>query len=299
MKFLVTGGAGFIGSNLVEELLKQNNEVIVLDDLSTGNIDNLKGLDVTFIKASCSTALEQKIKGLDGIFHFGIPSSTPIYRNDRMVVSTAIGDFIKILELARREKCKIVLSSSSSVYNGNPTPWKEDMEIIPTDFYTEARYLMERLAKVYHDFYGVKTVVLRFFSVYGPKEDSKKNYANLVSQFLWKMKKNEQPTVYGDGSQTRDFVYVKDVARACIMAMNSKIDYDIFNIGIGKNYSIVQLVEVLNKKLGKNIKPAYVENPLKNYVDQNLADTTKAKNILGFEAKINLEEGIDKIKDLS
>ena len=298
MKFLVTGGAGFIGSNLVEELLKQNNEVIVLDDLSTGNIDNLKGLDVTFIKASCSTALEQKIKGLDGIFHFGIPSSTPIYRNDRMVVSTAIGDFIKILELARREKCKIVLSSSSSVYNGNPTPWKEDMEIIPTDFYTEARYLMERLAKVYHDFYGVKTVVLRFFSVYGPKEDSKKNYANLVSQFLWKMKKNEQPTVYGDGSQTRDFVYVKDVARACIMAMGSKIDYDIFNVGVGKNYSIVQLVEVLNKKLGKNIKPAYVENPLKNYVDQNLADTTKTKRVLGFEAKISLEEGIDKIKDL-
>ena len=297
MKFLVTGGAGFIGSNLVEELVK-NNEVIVLDNLHTGSLDNLQSVKnkITIITSPCSDVLKiDLLKKLSGIFHFGIPSSSPMYKKNPSLIGEAINEFIQILELAKREGCKIVFASSSSIYNGNPTPWKEDMSIRVTDFYTEARYTMERLAKLYHDLYGVKSIGLRFFSIYGPKEEFKKEFENLASQFLWAMKKGEAPVIYGDGTQTRDFIYVKDVVDSCNLAMNSDIDCDIFNVGTGKNYSLNHIIGLLNEMLRTSIKPKYIENQIKNYVQDTLADTTKARNELEFKAKYSLKDGIKEI----
>ena len=190
-KILVTGGAGFIGSNLVELLLKKGNDVVVVDNLHTGSLENLKEFKnkVEFINKSCGEITLEDIGEIDGIFHIGIYSSSPMYKEDRSLVGKAINDFLNILELARRENCKLVFASSSSIYNGNPVPWREDMDIKVTDFYTEARYAMERLADLYHQLHGVESIGLRFFSVYGPKERYKGKYANLVSQFLWAMKK--------------------------------------------------------------------------------------------------------------
>ena len=295
MKFLVTGGAGFIGSNLVEELVK-TNEVIVVDNLHTGSLKNLKEFKnkIKFINKSCGEITSEEIGEIDGIFHLGIPSSSPMYKEDRSLVGKAINDFLNILELARRENCKIVFASSSSIYNGNPVPWKEDMDIKVTDFYTEARYAMERLADLYHQLHSVEWIGLRFFSVYGPKERYKGKYANLVSQFLWAMKKNETPVIYGDGEQRRDFIYVKDVVNACVLAMNSD-KIGIFNVGTGKDYSLNELIDILNDTLEKNIEPKYVENPIKNYVQNTKANTEKAKKELGFEYKYSLKEGIEKL----
>ncbi len=298
MKYLVTGGAGFIGSNLVHDLINEDHEIVVVDDLSTGSLENISDVldKIKFIKASCAEVSKFKeMEGIDGIYHYGIPSTTQLYRDNRSLVGQAVNDFIEVLELAKRENCKVVYASSSSVYNGNKPPLKEDMPILIKDFYTEARYLMERVAKLYNDFYGVKSIGFRFFSVYGPREEAKKNFANLISQFTWDMKKGKSPLIYGDGTQTRDFTYVDDINNGFKLGMNSGIDCDIFNLGTGKCYNLNKLVEILNKILNTGIKPVYEKNPLINYVQETLADTSKAKEKLGFEAEISLEEGIKKI----
>ncbi|MCD6403110.1 MAG: NAD-dependent epimerase/dehydratase family protein [Candidatus Aenigmarchaeota archaeon] len=295
MKFVVTGGAGFIGSHVVEELVKDGHEVIVIDNLHTGNVDNLKEFDVEIIEGS-SKEIVKIDEPVDGVFHLGIFSSSPMYKKDRSLIYKAIEDFIHVMEFVKERGIKLVFASSSSVYNGNPVPWKEDMKIIPMDFYTEARYAMERIAEVYNKLYGTQVIALRLFSVYGTREEYKKQYANLVSQFLWAMLKDEQPVIFGDGSQTRDFIFVKDVVKAFSLAMDSDVEFGVFNVGTGKNYSLNQLIEILNRILGKNIKAKYVENPIKNYVWHTLADTTKAKEVLGFKAEVDLEEGIKKIK---
>jgi len=295
MKYLVTGGAGFIGSNLVEKLVKEGNEVIVLDNLSTGSLENLSLVKdkIDFIFSPVMKILDiEKIRNLDGIFHLGIPSTTILYRNNPFLVGEAVNEFIKTLELAKKEKCKIVFASSSSVYNGNKIPFEEGLPILIKDFYTEARYLMERLAKLYYDFYEVKSIGFRLFSVYGYHEQAKKDFANLVSQFLWTMKKGQQPIIYGDGNQIRDFIHVEDVVQGLTLGMGCDVECDIFNLGTAKSYSLNELVEILNRILKTNIKPKYEKNPIKNYVENTLADIKKIKEKLGWSPKISLEEGI-------
>jgi UDP-glucose 4-epimerase len=294
MRFVVTGGAGFIGSNLVEKLIKEGNEVIVIDNLHTGSLYNLKNLNIKFVKGDAGE-IEKIIDPIDGIFHLGIPSSSPMYKKKRELIYKAMEDWIKILEYATKNKIKIVLASTSSIYNGNPVPWREDMQIIPTDFYTEVRYAMERIAKVYNDLYGTKVVALRLFSVYGEREEFKGEYANLVTQFILAALKGETIKVFGDGTQTRDFIYVQDVVDAFIKAMNSSIDFDIFNVGRGKSYSLNEVIAMVSRILDVDVRVKYVENPIKNYVWHTLADTTKAEERLGFKAKVDLEEGIRKI----
>jgi len=297
-KYLVTGGAGFIGSNLVERLVADGHKVIVLDKLSSGSLDNLRNVKekISFIKSPVQEVLGKKeIKDLAGIFHFGIPSSSPMYKQNPYLVGEAINEFISILELAKREKCKLVYASSSSLYNGNPTPYREDMPIFVKDLYTEARYATERMVKLYHDWYKVNSIGLRFFSAYGPHEEAKKNFANLITQFLWAVKKGENPVIYGDGNQTRDFTYVKDIVEGAALAMDSSLEHDIFNLGSGDHYTLNEMVSVLGKSLGKKIKCNYVANNLLGYVYETEADTSKAEKILGFKAKYTLEMGIKEI----
>lgn len=299
MKYLVTGGAGFIGSNMVERLVGEGHTVTVVDNLSTGNLKNLKAVKkkIKFIKSPVAKILKNKtIKGIDGIYHYGIPSSTPIYRENPYLVGEAINEFIVILELAKREKCKLVYASSSSVYNGNPTPFTEDMPVLVKDLYTEARYAIERLSQLYYDWYKLRSVGIRFFSVYGPHEEAKKNYANLVTQFLWNAKRGEKAIVYGDGNQTRDFTYVKDIIEGCVLAMNNeKVEHDIFNIGAGHQFTLNKMLEILEKNLNKKIEISHVPNPLQGYVYETWANTSKAEKILGFKSKYTLEQGLKEI----
>jgi len=291
LKIIVTGGCGFIGSNLVERLVKDGYSVVVFDNLHTGNLENIKGLDVEFFNESYSK-LTDLVSEADVVFHLGIPSSSPMYKENPRLVGEAINDAIEIFEYAKKTGCKVVYASSSSIYNGNKIPYREDMPIYVTDFYTECRYAIERLAKLYNILYGVKSVGLRFFSIYGPKERYKGRYANIVSQFLWAMQKDEPPIIFGDGTQTRDFTHVYDVVDALILAWKKNFECEIFNVGTGVAHSFNEVVGLINKILGKNIKPVYKPNPIKNYVYHTLADTTKAEKMLGFKAKISLEEGL-------
>src|SRR4030043_2467724 len=279
MKYIGTGGCGFIGSNLVKRLARDGNEVVVIDDCSTGAMSNLPGKFTVLRKI----AELKKENDVDGIFHLGMPSSTPLYRGDRTLVGKAISEFIEIMEYAKENRIKVVYTSSSSIYNGNKTPYKEDMPILATDFYTEGRYAMERLAKVYHDFYGVRSVGLRLFSVYGENEKSKGKFANLVSQIIWAKQNGETFDVYNKGEAVRDCIHASDVVEAFVRSMNSDIGCDIFNVGTGRAYTINQIIQAVGLKSYK-----YVGNPLKNYVDKTLADTRKAEKLLGFRATIDV-----------
>ncbi len=211
-----------------------------------------------------------------------------------MLVGSAINDAISVFEFAKKTGAKVVFASSSSLYNGLPTPNREDMDIMVADYYTEARLGIERIAELYHKLYGINIVGLRFFSVYGPNERAKGIYANIVSQFLWEMQDGKTPVIYGDGEQTRDFAFVSDVVRACVLAMEKDVS-GVFNVGTGVSHSFNDVVVALNDVLGTNIKPQYIDNPMKNYVAHTLADLTKVKDALGFRSEYSLEDGIREI----
>ncbi|MFX1487458.1 MAG: NAD-dependent epimerase/dehydratase family protein [Promethearchaeota archaeon] len=295
---MVTGGAGFIGSNLVRRLIGLGYYIIVIDNLSTGSLNNIRtSLDkIKVIKGDCSTFSTIELPNLEIIYHLGMPSSSPMYKNNPKLVGETIKTFIQIFERVKRDfpQVKIVYASTSSIYNGNETPYREDMQIYSKDYYSECRYAMERLARLYYGLHAIESIGLRFFSIYGPHEEYKGNYANMITQFLWKIKKCQNPVVYGDGNQSRDFVYVEDAMSACILAAKSKIGCDIFNVGTGIETNFNQIIELLNSQLGTSVKPRYTKNPIENYVQNTLADTTKATKDLGFTAKYTLEEGIAK-----
>jgi UDP-glucose 4-epimerase len=291
LKALVTGGAGFIGSNLVAAIVDKY-DVTVLDNFHTGSMSNLDFVrkDVNLIKGSCNDCLAFDLSP-DVIYHLGIPSSSPMYKSNPLLVGEAINGMIAIMELAKRSGTrKVVFASSSSLYNGIPTPHREDASILVTDYYTEARLGIERVAELYRKLYGIDYAALRFFSVYGPNERAKGSYANMVTQFLWTMQKGQAPVIYGDGTQTRDFTFVEDVTAAMVMVAGKGTG--VFNLGTGKSYSFNYVVDMLNEKLKKSLKPQYKENPIRNYVKDTQADTRKMK-ALGFEAKWSLEEGIE------
>lgn len=294
MKVLVTGGAGFIGSNLVEALVNRGDKVTVLDDFSTGAMENIQRVQdkIKIIEGSCLEIPKLKLTQPELIFHVGIPSSSPMYRENRLLVGEAINGFISVMELAKEGTTRVVYASSSSMYRGCPKPHRENMNTQPFDYYTEARLAMERLAEVYHQLYGVSSAGMRFFSVYGPHERAKGKYANIVSQFLWLIREDRAPVIYGDGEQTRDFVHISDVVKACLMTAEADLGCEAINIGTGRETSFNQVVELLNGVLEKSVEPKYVENPIKNYVSETLADISKARDLLGYEPSVSLEEGI-------
>ena len=293
---IVTGGAGFIGSNLVERLCK-NNKVLVIDTLMTGSEENLKEArksgNVSFKKDDSKNIARHGFKA-DIVFHLGMYSASPMYKEKPTRVAEVVDGMINVLEYARSNNSQVVFASTSSIYNGVPPPHKENVYPKVTDYYTEGRVGAERMSELYAKLYGVNTAAMRFFSVYGYHEEAKVGYANLVTQFLWAMKKGEQPVVYGDGSQRRDFVFVTDVVEAMVKASVVK-GFDVFNVGTGKNYSLNEMAEKLNKALGTKIAPKSIKMPVSNYVMETLADTTKAEKVLGFRAQVSLDDGIKKL----
>lgn len=306
MKILVTGGAGFIGSNLVKELVKQGHEVTVLDNYFLGCEENLKDVKdkINLVVGDIKDfeLVNKLMKGVDFVFHEAAASSAPMYdKNLQEVVSFNIKGFLNILISAEQNNVKrVIYASTSSIYGDLDIPHKEEMLVTPPNFYSATKYSMEHLAKIFTEKYALETVGFRYFSVYGPNEKAKGRYANIISQFLWDMKDGKRPVIYGDGEQTRDFTYVKDIVKANILAMDmeKKIGGEVFNIGTGKRNSFNEIIEILNKVLGKSIKPVYIENPIKNYVSHTLAGIKKAEKLLGFTAKYSLVEGIKLIKDL-
>lgn len=295
MKILVTGAMGFIGSNISERLVRDGHEVSCLDNMHTGAEANIEPIRAK-VKVHRKSAGEIASIGetFDAIIHQGVYSSSPMYKENPHLTAKVLDEWVSILEFVRKNPCRLVYASSSSLYNGNAPPHHEGMDIKVTDFYTEGRYAMERVARLYCDFYGVKSVGLRYFSVYGPNERAKGKFANLITQFLWDMKAGKAPIILGDGNQTRDFVYVDDVVEANLLAMKFG-ETGVFNVGTGKNTSLNEVVSLLNSKLGTSINAEYRPNTIKNYVRDTQADTNKAESALGYLAKTGLDEGVGKL----
>lgn len=292
-KIIVTGGTGFIGSNLVDRLAEKN-EVVVIDNFHTGDQKNIESLlknNKVQLKTMDVKNIHQLDFKADYVFHMGIYSASPMYRNDPFLVSEVVSGMISVLEYAKKNKSKVVFSSTSSIYNGIKPPHREDIIPLITDYYTEARIAAERMSELYSKLENVDVQAIRFFSVYGPHEEAKKNYANLVTQFYWNIKNNESPVIYGDGTQRRDFIHVSDLVEIILRASQLK-GFNVINGGTGKNYSLNEMLIMLNKQLGTNVKATFIKMPISNYVMETLADTTNLKEKLSYTPKITLEEGI-------
>lgn len=292
MNYLVTGGAGFIGSHLARRLLEEENQVFIVDDFSTGVMRNIPEGAVFIPIHMLYTLIDE---GLDGVYHLGMASSSPMYKQCHSLVGDTVNWSLRVMDLCVKTDARLVYASTSSLYNGKPTPMHEDLSIIPTDYYTEARLTVERLAELYYKLHRVENIGLRLFSVYGPGEEHKGQYANLVSQFIWSIQRGEHPVIYGGGGQTRDFTYVDDVVEAFTLAMKSNVEHSILNVGTGVSHSLNETVDTINNILDTNTPPLHIPNPIKNYVQDTRADTTRLQKTLDYTPQTTLQQGIQKL----
>ncbi len=299
---LVTGGAGFIGSNIVERLVENDVEVVVLDDLYLGTEDNLSEVrdEIEFIEGSVLEVekVKEAVQGVDVVFHQAARSSSPMHKEDPAEGARVnVEGFVNVAEASIEEEVeKIVYASTSSMYGSVAPPHREDMSVEPVNLYTASKLSREMYARCYSYSDRIETTGLRYFSVFGPHEKGKEKYANVVTQFLWKMMDDERPVIWGDGTQERDFVFVEDVVDANIKASETReeLDGEVFNIGRGNPVTFNEVVEKLNDALGKSIDAEKVENPLDNYVHEHKADNSKAREVLGWTPSYSFEEGLEK-----
>jgi len=300
MKILVIGGAGFIGSNLTDSLISKGFDVVVLDNLLLGSLNNLTGVPCKFVRGDANNEelLKKHLTEADYVFFQAGLSSAPMYELDPpKTISESLIGFLNTLELSKRAGVKrVVYASSSSIYSSTPPPHSENQPIPePISYYSETKISMERFARLYTKSYKLETIGLRYFSVYGPKEKVKGRYANVAHQFLWDIIAGKQPVIYGDGNQTRDFIHVYDVVESNLLALNNGTPGEVYNVGTGVAHSFNQLVQMINEYMETKIKPKYVENPIQNYVMHTLAEVNKSKQDLKFTSKISLSEGIKEL----
>lgn len=278
---LVTGGAGFIGSHLVERLLQTGSRVTVIDDLSEGTWKNLpKKPNLTTHKVSILEDLSKFVAGQDMIFHLAaIPWPQKSVAEPWLTHKVNVDGTLNLLLEAKKHKVKrFIFSSSYTVY---PRP------LVP---YSLHKLAGEEYCKLFSNLWGLETVCLRYFNVYGPGMRVDGPYANLIPKFIKLMSQDKVPVINGDGEQTRDFIYVGDVVEANLIAAQSAVSGKVFNIGRGESVSINNVVEILNRLLGKHIQP--IHNPEVVEPRVALAIHTKASKLPGWEAKVKFEDGI-------
>lgn len=304
MKFLVTGGAGFIGSNLTESLLQQGYDVVVLDNFSTGNRQNLAGFEKLPGKFTLhegdlrdQETCRQVCTGVDYVLHQGalgsVPRSIvhPINTNDNNVNGT-----LNILVCARDAGVKrVVFASSSSVYgNSESLPKVETMIPQPISPYAASKNICEIYARIFYDLYGLETIALRYFNVFGRRQDPNSAYAAVIPIFVKKLLRNESPVIYGDGLQSRDFSYVDNVIQANILACHAAQEAcgQVYNIACGERTTILDLYRKVSRLLDKNIEPTFAPSR-KGDVQHSLAAIFKAKHYLGYQPTFDVFKGLE------
>lgn len=282
-KIIVTGGLGFIGSHIVEELL-ENNEVIIIDNLSTGKLENLKNPNhenLTIIKKDLlDVDLNKVLSGKDYIFHLAAMASVPLSVDKPLLCNQINVDAtLKLIKAASEENIKkIVFSSSSAVYGENLNmPLKETESPMPTSPYAASKASCELYLNSFYESYGLNYTALRYFNVFGPKQDKNSQYAAVIPNFISALLEGEQPVIYGDGEQTRDFVFVKDIVKANIAACES--DYNgVLNIASGEKLTINRLYEIIKKTLKSDVEPEYLPERAGD-IKHSLADVSKMEKI--------------------
>jgi len=297
---LVTGGAGFIGSHLVDTLVSAGCKVAVLDNLSSGNYSNLNHLEgqFAFYKADIrdQQAISTAAEGCEVIFHLAAIVSVP-QTVENPVESAAVNDTgtLLVFDAARKNKTKrVIFSSSCAVYGDDRRmPKQEDMDPKPQSPYAVQKLAAEYYAKVYHALYGLEAAVLRYFNVYGPRQDPSSPYSGVISVFMTKALQYEPAVIYGDGNQSRDFVYVQDVVRANLLAATAKgVGGQVMNIGTGSAVVINQLWKAICALSGQNLEPQYAPKRPGDIVE-SVAGIGSAKALIGFEPEISFEKGLE------
>jgi UDP-glucose 4-epimerase len=298
-KVLVTGGAGFIGSHVVDALVARGDRVAVLDNLSTGRIENLAGVRdrIEFIQGELTDAplVRKAVQGVDCIFHQAALASVqrsvekPLDTHAACVTGTLV-----LIDEARRAKVRrIVYAASSSAYGDQPTSSKRETDLpLPISPYGAAKLAAEYYLFAFAAMREIETVSIRYFNVFGPRQDPHSEYSAVIPRFITAMLTGAQPIVYGDGHQSRDFTYVENVARANLLAAAApNASGRVLNVAAGGKISLLELIAALNKLLKLNVSPRH-EPPRIGDVRESMADITLARQLLGYEPSIGFEEGL-------
>ncbi|HUV05653.1 MAG TPA: SDR family oxidoreductase [Armatimonadota bacterium] len=300
--YLVTGGAGFIGSHIVDRLVELRQTVRVLDNFCTGRIENIEhSLDkIELIKGSIvdMDTVRKAVEGMDFVLHQAAIPSVPRSVDDPLGSNEAnITGTLNVLIAARDSGVKrVVYASSSSVYGDTPSlPKVEDMPPDPLSPYALTKLAGEYYCKMFTKLYGLETVVLRYFNVFGPRQDPNSQYAAVIPKFLILMAEGRRPTIYGDGLQSRDFTYVENNVTANLLACERPdVAGEVLNIACGESFSLLDLVDHLNRILGKSVKPM-LSAPRPGDVKHSSADIQKARRLLGFSPEVDFYDGLQKL----
>jgi UDP-glucose 4-epimerase len=301
MKFLVTGGAGFIGSNIVEELLKHGYSVRVIDNFATGKRENLKDFekDIELIEGDIRSyhTVNHAMKGIDIVLHqAALPSiprsiNDPITSNEVNVMGT-----LNILDAAKNAGVRrIIYASSSSIYGDDPElPKHEGMLPNPLSPYAVSKLAGEKYCQVFSRLYGIETVILRYFNVFGPRQDPNSQYSAVIPKFIKLISNNQQPTIYGDGTESRDFTYVSNIVEGNILAATKDIESGlVMNCACQEQITLNELVTELNKILDKNLEPTYTAHKLGD-IKHSFANIDLISEKLHYKPLVNFKEGLKK-----
>ena len=300
--YLVTGGAGFIGSHLVEALVEHGEHVRVLDDFSTGRRENLAAVadHIELLEGDVADpeTAERAVAGCDYVLHLAAIASVQASLEDpRRTHRVNVNGTLNVLDAARRAGVRrIVFASSAAVYGDHTVlPLQEELPPRPLSPYAVHKVAGEMYHRVFHASYGLPTVALRFFNVYGPRQDPTNPYSGVISIFAARIARGERPVIYGDGKQTRDFVYVTDVARAALLVCEQEAAIGgVFNVAGGRQTNMLQLAAVLNQVLDTNLTPTFA--PARSgEVRFSQANVSRAREVLGWEAQITLQEGLSRL----
>jgi nucleoside-diphosphate-sugar epimerase len=303
-KYLISGGAGFIGSHIAEALLKRNEEVRVFDNLATGNQSNLQALQnlpgtVEFIQGDVRDrdAVKAAVKGVEVVFHqAALASVSRSIAQPVASLETNINGTQNVLLAARDAGVRrVVYASSSSVYGNTPIlPKHEEMPTLPMSPYAVQKLTGELLCRVFTRVYGIETVALRYFNVFGPRQDPASEYAAVIPRFLTALLEKRRPIVFGDGEQTRDFTYIENVVQANLLASTSTDAVgEAFNIGCGERISLNRILQIVSELLGIQVDAEYREQRPGDVRD-SLADINKAQGLLGYTPTVNFREGLER-----
>ena len=301
MRYLVTGGAGFIGSNTVDELVRRGHSVVVLDDLTAGKEENLADVraKITFVKGSITEldVVQKAIHQADHVMHLAARTSVPRSVKDPLETNRInIEGTLNVLVAARDNRIKrVVFAASSSAYGETPTlPKVESMEPKPISPYGVSKYVGELYAAVFGRCYGLETVCLRYFNIFGPRQDPDSPYSGVLSRFASAFLSDERPVIYGNGEQTRDFTFVENAVQANLLACEAPgAAGQIFNIGTGSRISLNQTLELFRRISGKALQPQF-EPPRDGDIRDSQADISKAREMLGYEPVVAFEEGLQR-----
>jgi len=300
-KYLVTGGAGFIGSNISKALVEDGHEVTILDNLATGKKENLSAImkKVRFIEGDIRdiNTVSKAVKGIEFVLHQGaLPSVQRSVKDPSSSNEANVQGTMNILIASRDSGVKrVVYAASSSAYGDTPTlPKIENMKEMPLSPYAVSKLTGELYCRVFSRIFGLETICLRYFNVFGPNQDPTSQYSAVIPRFITAFLRNEAPTIYGDGRQSRDFTFVENVVSANILASKAKSKEAIgrtMNIACGEAFSLNDIIKMLNEIAGTNIKPKYDKARLGD-VKHSLADINLAGKLIGYKPKVRFKEGL-------